>query len=161
MRVLGWRLSLDGDKDLRFAQVFQSLGVLFTMGPGEVAGWWFPQRSAPALPLVFGGCLATSLAVFRGLPSRPCLRMAAGRAARPLCRPACAGLSPGFCTMYPRLLLRCGPVNALQNATCFLSLFCRRCSLHWNDTGTSHPVVQAELLAACLCLHLWGHPAVG
>ncbi|CAE7396126.1 zdhhc15 [Symbiodinium sp. CCMP2592] len=65
-RILGWRLALEGDKAVPFAQAFQSLGVVFLLTPGvdcslsvsntesrkaEVAAWCLDKlRSGAASP---------------------------------------------------------------------------------------------------------------
>ena len=63
-RMLGWKLALEGDKAASFAQLFQSLGVVFCLHPGadcslsvtntdkaEVAGWCLDRlRSGEATP---------------------------------------------------------------------------------------------------------------
>ncbi|CAE7811218.1 unnamed protein product [Symbiodinium sp. CCMP2592] len=65
-RILGWRLALEGDKAVSFAQAFQSLGVVFLLTPGvdcslsvsntearkaEVAAWCLEKlRSGQATP---------------------------------------------------------------------------------------------------------------
>ena len=150
MRVLGWRLSLDGDKDLRFAQVFQSLCLRWGLERWQAGGF---RKGVHQL------CLSCSVAVWQHL--WPCSGLAiktllahGGRSSREA--PLSASLRWAISCSLHNVPKAAPKVWSCENATCFLSLFCRRCSLHWNDTGTSHPVVQAELLAACLCLHLWG-----
>ena len=103
-RILGWKLALEGDKAASFAELFQSLGVIFSLHPGvdcslsvtntsarkaEVAGWCLDKlRSGEVTPKEcesFASRVRWLAGQVFGRTSGAALRvlLAAGRASRP------------------------------------------------------------------------------